>query len=166
MEYSPIVARLRVAYEQWSASKGQSIDCWLELCAKDVSIVAFGGGNPEIEFSKPRRGLLQVQEYFGAILNEWRMNAFEMSDFIEDGNRVVAIGSCSWTNKRTDKRVVTTKIDIWTFEKGKATTFCEYYDTAKVIAAATPGEETSTRDSSFEQSALPQTALGDQELPR
>jgi uncharacterized protein len=138
MEHSPIVARLRVAYEQWSASKGQSVDCWLELCAENISIVAPGGGNAQIEFSRSRQGLSQVREYFAAILSEWRMNCFDMSEFIEEGNRVVAIGSCSWTHKRTDKRVATPKIDIWTFEKGKATTFCEFFDTAKVIAAATP----------------------------
>jgi ketosteroid isomerase-like protein len=144
MEHSPIVARLRVAYEQWAASKGQSVDCWLELCADNIAISA-PVATPEIEFSQPRQGQHQVGEYFAAILNDWRMNAFEMSDFIEQGNRIVAIGSCSWTHKRTDKRVDTPKIDVWTFEKGKATTFCEFYDTAKVIAAATRGRNSKVR---------------------
>lgn len=47
-------------------------------------------------------------------------------------------GSTAWRNKRTGKTAETPKVDFWRFRGGKAVEYYEYFDTARVIAAATP----------------------------
>jgi ketosteroid isomerase-like protein len=42
----------------------------------------------------------------------------------------------AWRNKRTGKICEMPKADYWTFKNGKAVAIYEYYDTAKLIAAA------------------------------
>ncbi len=99
--------------------------------------MSLADGRPGAEFSRQRSGAREVRDFFSEILNDWRMNYFAMTEFIEGGNRIVVIGCCSWTHKKTDRRVNTPKIGVWTFEKGRTTKFSEFYDTVKVFAAAT-----------------------------
>jgi hypothetical protein len=63
---------------------------------------------------------------------------YRIDEFIAQGDRVVAIGSTSWRNKATGKVVLTPKADIWRMKNGKAVQFSEFYDTARLIAAAQP----------------------------
>ena len=66
------------------------------------------------------------------------MISYVVDEYIAQGERVVAVGSTSWTNKKTGKTASTPKVDIWRMRNGKAVEFMEYYDTANLIAAATP----------------------------
>jgi len=45
-------------------------------------------------------------------------------------------GSMAWRNKHTGRTVETPKVDYWRFKDGKVVEFYEYYDTARVLAAA------------------------------
>jgi uncharacterized protein len=132
---SPLVARLRVAYHQWNASKGLSSDCWLEMFDNRVSLFSLADGQPGARFSRQRYGLEEAHNYFLDVADEWRMNYYKVTDYIEQGNRIVAIGSCSWMHKKTEKSFHTSKVDIWVFERGKITKFAEYYDTARLLSA-------------------------------
>ena len=136
MANSPLVARLRVAYVQWSASKGLSSDCWLELFDDKVSLFSLANGARGAKFSRPRSGLEEARDYFLDVASDWRMNYYNVTDYIEQGNRIVALGSTSWTHKETGRRFDTSKADVWVFEHGRVTKFAEYYDTAKLISAA------------------------------
>jgi ketosteroid isomerase-like protein len=135
MAQSELVSKLREAYQKWHDNKGASADHWMDLLADNVSFESLAEGRPGADFSKRRMGRSEIVEYFEDIAKDWSMNDFSMNDFIEEGNRIVAIGSCSWTHKKTHNRVDTPKVDIWTFENGKAVKFAEFYDTAKVFAA-------------------------------
>ena len=53
------------------------------------------------------------------------------------GNRVVALGSCAFRNKRTGKVLDTPKADFHKFRNGKMCEFFEFCDTAQAIAQAT-----------------------------
>jgi ketosteroid isomerase-like protein len=57
-------------------------------------------------------------------------------DLIEQDDKIVAIVTTAWRNKRTGKICEMPKADYWTFKNGKAVAIYEYYDTAKLIAAA------------------------------
>jgi len=59
-------------------------------------------------------------------------------DMIAEGDRVAVIGSTSWTCNATGNSVETPKVDVWKFKDGRAVEFYEYFDTARVFAAATP----------------------------
>ena len=49
---------------------------------------------------------------------------------------MVMVGSTAWRNKATGKVCETPKVDVWRFRDGKAVEYCEYYDTAKMLQAA------------------------------
>jgi uncharacterized protein len=137
MAQSANLARLQTAYKVWNDSKAHSVDHWMELFHDNASIVSLAGGKAGAEFSRRRTGRSDVRSYFDDIVKDWSMNHYTMSEFIEEGDRIVAIGSCSWTHKKTRKRVDTPKLDIVTFKNGRISQFTEFYDTAKVVAAAT-----------------------------
>jgi hypothetical protein len=59
-----------------------------------------------------------------------------VDEFIAQGDAVFMRGSTAWRNKRTGRTAETPKVDFWRFRDGKAVEFYEYYDTARVIAAA------------------------------
>ena len=62
---------------------------------------------------------------------------YVVDEFIAQGNRVVALASCSFRNKKTGKTLNTAKADIHGFRDGKICEFFEFYDTAQVISCAT-----------------------------
>jgi uncharacterized protein len=104
--------------------------------ADAVTVSSLGAGAEGAKFSRARSGKAEVETYFQDILDDWTMNYFRMNDFVEQDDRIVAIGACSWTHKKTGKVAETPKIDIWRFKDGKAVEFSEFYDTARVFGAA------------------------------
>jgi len=82
------------------------------------------------------RGRADVEDYFQGINDDWDMNCYRMTEYVEQGDRIVAIGTCSWTHKRTGKVTGTPKIDLCRFKDGQAIEISEFYDTARVFAAA------------------------------
>jgi ketosteroid isomerase-like protein len=63
---------------------------------------------------------------------------YTVEEFIAQGDAVFMRGSTARRNKRTGRTAETPKVDFWRFRDGKAVEFYEYYDTARVIAAAAP----------------------------
>ena len=51
-----------------------------------------------------------------------------------DPRTALVLADISFTNKKTGKTFVSPKADLWRFNRGKATEFYEYYDTAAVMA--------------------------------
>jgi ketosteroid isomerase-like protein len=132
---NPNVELLKRAYAGWNASKGDT-QCWLDIVADDIKLSSLAKGATPLEFTATRHGAEELKSYLGGLLADWTMNFQHFDDFIAEGDRVVAIGNCSWTNKRTGKSVETPKVDIWRFRDGKAVEFHEFYDTAGAMAAA------------------------------
>jgi uncharacterized protein len=67
------------------------------------------------------------------------MIQYKIDEYIAQGDRVVAVGSCAFRNKRTGKVLDTPKADFHKFRKGKICEFFEFYDTAQAIAQANDG---------------------------
>ena len=132
------VALLKDAYAQWAGQKGADCECWMNILAEDVSLSSLADGSPEMSFSAPRSSKAQILDYLQELRRDWEMIAFDMGDFIAQGDRVVVIGRVAWRNKATGKIADTSKVDIWRFQDGKAVEMAEFYDTARAFAAATP----------------------------
>ena len=49
---------------------------------------------------------------------------------------MVWIGRCHWRNKHDGKELNTPKIDVWTFQGGKAVRFFEMFDSLGIARAA------------------------------
>ena len=132
------VTLLKKAYRRWHASKGKDTAVWLELMADNVRVRSLAEGKPEAAFAIAVKSRREFQQYFDHLTRDWEMVHYTMGTFIAQGNHVAMLGSTSWTNRRTGRRVDTMKADFWTFRRGKAVEFTELYDTAALIAAATP----------------------------
>ncbi|MEM1346664.1 MAG: nuclear transport factor 2 family protein, partial [Pseudomonadota bacterium] len=92
-------------------------------------------GAPGMEFTCCRKTNAEVMEYFSGLSANWDMQYYTVDDFVAEGNRVVAIGSTGWRNRNTGMVLDTPKVDVWTFDNGKAVGFREFYDTAKAQGA-------------------------------
>lgn len=79
-----------------------------------------------------------MQGYFDSLASGRSMIHYTPDHYIAEDDRVVFVGTTAWTNRATGKPVETRKVDIWRFEKGQVAEFFEYYDTARLLAAASP----------------------------
>lgn len=52
--------------------------------------------------------------------------------FVAEGDTVVALGHLAWKHKNTGAPALVKAAHVWTFEGGKATSFLQYIDTAKM----------------------------------
>jgi len=132
------VATLKDAYARWVDARGSDCECWMNIIADDVSLGSLAEGSPEVPFTARRVSKSGVQAYLDDLMRDWEMISHAMNDFIAQDDRVAVIGRAVWRNKGTGKIADTRKVDIWRFQNGKVVDFEEYYDTAGLIAAATP----------------------------
>jgi uncharacterized protein len=127
---------LRDAYRRWADTKGGSVDHWMSLCCDDIQFGSLARGAPEMAFAASYDNRTALRGYFEGLLSDWEMLHYTADEFVADGDAVVMRGSCAWRNKRTGQVAETPKVDFWRFRDGKVAEFYEYYDTARVFAAA------------------------------
>ena len=132
------VAIVKRVYSDWDHSKGAGTDYMMNVIHKDVQFTSLADGAEEVAFTVSRKGKEEFLTYIDGLTRDWEMIFYRVDEYIAQGDRVVAIGSTSWRNKKTRKIMTTPKVDIWRMKNGKAVEFAEYYDTAKLIAAAQP----------------------------
>src|SRR4051794_8780480 len=80
------------------------------------------------------KGTAEVTEFFMSLPETYSEITVTPELFVEDGDTVVALGmhnSKGKSGKSFDEQFV----HVWTFRDGKATTFTEFFDTAKLNAA-------------------------------
>jgi hypothetical protein len=114
-----------------------SVDHWLALMTEDVKFGSLGAGAAQIEFTRASTCKDEVKRYFAGLTSEWEMIDYVIDEYIAQDERVVALGNCSFKNKKTGKILKMPKADVHRFRNGKICEFFEYYDTARVIACAT-----------------------------
>ncbi len=132
------VGILRDAYDTWANSKAANIDCWVSIVADDARLTSLADGARSLRFTSARSGRSEIIDYLKGLTADWEMIFYRIDEYVAQGERVVAIGATSWRNKRTGKIVVTPKVDLWRMRVGKVVQFSEFYDTARLFAAAEP----------------------------
>ena len=93
---------------------------------------------PEMEgvpFGGKREGLGPVMEFFAQIGMSQEPLRFEPSEFIAQGNTVVALGSYDWRVRETSRDFSSNFVHVFTISDGKISGFREFMDTAACIAA-------------------------------
>ena len=129
--------RLKSAYAAWDAKKGDSIPTWLDLLSEELDFRSLANGVSGLPWTRTHTSPAGVRSYLEGLTSGFRMEHFTVERYICEGDTIVVIAHCAWTNKETGKRVDTPKVDIWRFKDGKATAFHEFYDTAQVVASMT-----------------------------
>ena len=132
------VKKLKDAYKQWHDTKGGSVNVWLDMMADDVKVRSLAAGQAAVAFTAAKSSKEDFKRYFDGLLGDWEMINYRTEHFIAEGDRVAMLGSTAWRNRRTGRVVDTPKADFWTFRDGQVVEFFELYDTAALVAAATP----------------------------
>ncbi len=130
--------RLKACYDAWISTKGQSSDTWMAILEDEIEFRSLAMGEERgAAFTAPKSRRDDIRAYFDGLSAEWEMIEFRIDHFIEDGDMVCAVGWNAWRNKATGKTFESPKVDIWRFSGDKAVAFSEFYDTARIYAAAT-----------------------------
>lgn len=66
---------------------------------------------------------------------DWLAFSATPTDYVAEGERVVALGRYSGTYKATGRSFIAPFAHLWTVRHGKITGFVQYTDTAKVLEA-------------------------------
>lgn len=131
-------AALETIYRRWHESKGGALEELIGIFDDTVQFGSLAEGTSPAVFTARAVGTTEMRGYFSGLLSSWSMIHYTVDTMIAEGDRVAVVGSTAWTNKTTGKTVETPKVDVWTFRNGRAVAFYEYYDTAKLFAAAVP----------------------------
>ena len=132
------VSLLKEAYKQWHDTKAGSADHWLSLMTDDIQFRSLAAGAARMEFTRTSTCKDDVKDYFAQLTSEWEMIRYTIDEYIAQGDRVAALGSCVFRHKKTGKILDTPKADFHRFRNGKMCEFFELYDTAQAITQATP----------------------------
>lgn len=124
-------------YRRWHETRGGSLDEFFEIFGEEINWGSLAHGEAPVSFTARAIGKGKVRGYFAGLLEGWSMIYYRVDHLIAEGDRVVMVGATAWTNKATGKTCDTPKVDVWRFHEGRAVEFFEYYDTAKLLAAAT-----------------------------
>lgn len=128
---------VREAYAEWDATKGGSVQKWLDLMSAGVRFRSIAGGAKGMEFTRDCACVDDVARYFAELANDWQMIHYTVNELIAQDDRLVMLGRCCWQHRRTGRVVDTPKADFLTLKDGKVVEFFEFFDTAQAIAAST-----------------------------
>jgi ketosteroid isomerase-like protein len=134
-ESQAVLDKVRVAYTAWGESKGGSVAAWLELMGDHIDFRSLANGQPHVPWTRSHTTPDGVRIYLDGLLSAFRMEHFTVERYICEGDTIVVVAECAWTNKVTGRRIEMPKVDIWRFRNGKAIAFHEFYDTAQVASA-------------------------------
>lgn len=130
------VAVLKEAYQKWHESRGGSAAHWLDLMTDDVQFRSLTEGAKTMEFTRRCSCKDDVKKYFAGLAGDWTMNYYRVDEYIAQGDRVVALGTCSFQHTKSGKTLETPKADFFRFRDGKICDFFEFFDTASAIDVA------------------------------
>jgi ketosteroid isomerase-like protein len=72
------------------------------------------------------------------LARDWSAFTANASDYVADGDQVVAFGSYAGTYRKTRRSFTAAFAHRWTLRSGKITGFIQFTDTAKVLDALRP----------------------------
>lgn len=131
------VATLNRLYNLWSDSKGTSVEAWMDAMHPDIVMGSVAAGAPGVAFTKTRSGREQARDYFTGLDGHFEMIAFEVTEFIAQDDRVVALVDSTWRSRLDPARVVQIqKADVHQFRDGKILKYFDYFDTAELRGLA------------------------------
>ena len=132
------VGKLRRAYQLWHDTRGGSAQHWLDLMADDVVMRSITAGAPGMDFTRANDGKAEAARYFAGLAADWEMIHFTPEEYVAQGDRVVVLSRVAFRYRRTGRVVESPKADVFRFHNGQIIEFFEFFDSAQVVAAATP----------------------------
>ncbi|MEM6306266.1 MAG: nuclear transport factor 2 family protein, partial [Pseudomonadota bacterium] len=123
---------LKTAVAEWHASKGTNFAAWLDLAHDDIQMKSLGEGAPTLGFANARQGKAAFADYLAGHQRVIDLQSFEISEYVEQDDRVVGFGKVSLAGRQTG-RSCTTEVAIYAkFLDGKIIELMEFFDTKRL----------------------------------
>jgi uncharacterized protein len=133
------VELIRDFYERYTLGDGPEF--LLDSLADDVVWRSVGPPN-RLPFARSYHGRDGVRAYFQALNQDWEMISYKINELIGQRDRVVALADACFCHRKTGKLVATLKADVFRLRDGKIVDFCEFFDSAAAVEAASEVDET------------------------
>lgn len=131
--------KLKAAYKLWNDKKAQDTSGWLALLAGNVRITSMASDVKPLAFTAARSSREDAAAYMAALTKDWSMVHWTPETYVSEGDNVAVFGTCAWECKATGKVAEVRIAHLWQFENGAAVSLTEIFDSARAVAAATPG---------------------------
>ena len=96
----------------------------------------FNGGQPQVvPWHGPFRGKAELPKFFGALMENVDISAFEPREFMASGDHVIVHLHVAYTVRKTKRKVDEEQLHWWTLRGGKVSRLNHFEDTAQVTAA-------------------------------
>ena len=116
------------AYRQWRESRGGNSDQIIALMGDGIRMRSVLDPSLPDDLAADRKSIDEARQYFEIVARDWEMLDYPQEKIVADGDTVVWIGRCRWRHRFTGREIETPKVDVWTFEHGKAVSFLEMFD--------------------------------------
>jgi ketosteroid isomerase-like protein len=90
-------------------------------------------GPPDLPTAGLRRGIAEVREFFGVLLNTFDLQEFRPTDFLTGGEKVVVLGTSREGPKGAGRLVDFRWVHVFTFRNGKIAEFEEPADVSALV---------------------------------
>lgn len=108
------------------------------LAVLDPAVTWVSHGQKPHPLAGEVRGPEAVGRWFGTLVKELDFRDFAIDRILSDGTVVVALGHETAQVRATGKVFTDSFVHVWTLSGGRVTRFDDFYDSAKLAAAATP----------------------------
>jgi ketosteroid isomerase-like protein len=125
---------MRDLYERYI--EGGDVEELMAHVADDVVWRSVGPAE-HLRFARTCHSCDDVRGFFRALAEDWEMISYKVNEMIGQGERVVVLADACFSNRHTGKLVATPKADVFRLRDGKIVEFCEFYDSAAAVEAAT-----------------------------
>lgn len=130
MSEQPNSKIVQQAYDNFTSGDIQSL---VSLMADNVEWQLPDVAN--IPFSGKRSGRESITQFFASVAANQEALQFEPREFIEQGDKVVALGHYRWRILSTGREYASDFVHVFTVRDGQIVAFREHFDTALAQAA-------------------------------
>jgi ketosteroid isomerase-like protein len=125
----------KVVQAGYAAFGRADIPALLDLLDDSVSWEGTKGASSKIPTAGVKHGKTAVGQFFKDLAENETFHSFEPRKFVAQGDTVVCLGHFDATHNKTQKKVSTDWVMVFTLANGKITKFEEFSDSAAVNAA-------------------------------
>ena len=125
---------LKLVREMYGAYQRGDTAAVAARCTPDVHWETVGRPSDFPTFG-PRRGQVQVQDFFAGVSSELTFTEFTPLEFHSVGDKVFVLGRYAYKLRRSGREDSSDWVHVFTVQNGKVISFREFTDTARAAAA-------------------------------
>jgi len=127
-----------IVQQAYAAFGRGDVPALLALLDENVDWQPVYGAGPHVVTGARRRGRAEVGTFFQQVGQSLKFSLFEPREFVEQGDKVVALGHYTGTVNPTGRALDADWVMVFTLRNGRIVKFVEFSDSAAVDRAWAP----------------------------